>query len=169
MHRVFLGLGGNIGNLPENFHKVKKQIEERCGKIIRSSSVYQTPPIGFESADLFWNQVVLIHYLPDPVELLEKVKAIEADFGRIYKTEGYSSRPMDIDILYYDDLILDTINLTIPHRQIQNRKFVLVPLVEIEPDFIHPLLRQTNIQLLEKCKDNSGIKKLDVDFNPENG
>jgi 2-amino-4-hydroxy-6-hydroxymethyldihydropteridine diphosphokinase len=160
MHRVFLGLGGNIGNLRSNFRETRDLIEGKCGMIVKSSSIYRTPPLGFESHDFFWNQVLEIGTSSSPEKILLEIAEIEHELGRTRIKGQYTSRPMDIDILYFDGLVINTSNLQIPHPRIQERKFVLVPLVEIAPDFIHPLCNKSNTQLLEQCKDNSIIEKL---------
>lgn len=161
MHMVFLGIGGNIGNKQKNFGEVCRIIENNLGKIEMKSSVYETPPWGFKADENFWNQVICIETLLSPQELLAEIRNIEEHFGRERKTDHYSSREMDIDILYYDDDFVENESLVIPHPRIEQRKFVLVPLVEIAPDFKHPLLRLTSIEMLENCKDGSVIKKVD--------
>lgn len=162
MHQVFLGIGGNTGNKHENFDKVYTFIKNELGDIIKRSSVYETPPWGFESVENFWNQVLVIETEFSPEELLQKLTEIENRFGRERGTAGYSSRKMDIDILYFEELILNTENLTIPHPQIANRLFVIIPLVEIAPEFVHPLLKINSLQLLEKCTDCSVIGKVEL-------
>ncbi len=160
MHKVFLGIGGNIGNKHDNFNKVYHIIKNELGKIIKSSPVYETPPWGFNAKENFWNQVLIIETNLSPEELLQKVTEIESRFGRVRDIGKYNSREMDIDILYYDDMFMETDNLIIPHPKIHQRKFVLVPLNEIAPDFKHPLFRLTSMQMLENCKDASVILKL---------
>ena len=162
MHKVFLGIGGNIGDKQLNFTKVAHLANDRLGNIIKKSSIYETPPWGFLSEDYFWNQVFLIETEINPENLLEEIREIEAEFGRKRESDRYSSREMDIDILYFDDIYVETEKLVIPHPKLHNRKFVLVPLVEIAPDFKHPLFRLTNLQLLENCKDESVIIKINV-------
>ena len=160
MHQVFLGIGGNIGNKHDNFDKVYTFIQNELGTITKSSSVYETPPWGFDAKDNFWNQVLVVKTEFSAVEVLRKINKIERKFGRKRDGGQYKSREMDIDILYFNDLVLDTKTLTIPHPQIANRLFVLIPLAEIAPDLVHPLLRLTSLEMLKNCGDNSVIKKV---------
>ncbi len=162
MHQVFLGIGGNTGNKRDNFDKVYTFIKNELGEIMIQSSVYETPPWGFDAKEYFWNQVLLIETHFPPVELLQKIAEIENRFGRRRVSGKYTSRKMDIDILFFDELIIETENLTIPHLQIQNRLFVLVPLAEIAPEFVHPKLRITSLQMLKNCTDSSVIKKIEL-------
>lgn len=162
MHQVFLGIGGNTGNKHDNFEKVYTFIKNELGDIIKRSSVYETPPWGFESEENFWNQVLVIETGFSPEELLKKIAEIENRFGRERGTAGYTSRKMDIDILYFDEMILNTETLTIPHPQITNRLFVLVPLAETAPEFVHPLLKKTSLEMLENCPDSSVISKVEL-------
>lgn len=160
MSQVFLGIGGNIGNKQANFNKVYDLVERKLGQISAKSSVYESPPWGFHAEDNFWNQILIIETEKTPEELLNEIHEIESLFGRKRKKKRYVSREMDIDILYYDDIYMETETLIIPHPRIPLRMFVLVPLAEIAPDFKHPLLRFTSLQMLENCKDKSVIKKV---------
>jgi 2-amino-4-hydroxy-6-hydroxymethyldihydropteridine diphosphokinase len=161
MHQVFLGIGGNTGNKRLNFDKVYVLIEEELGAILKQSSVYETPPWGFHAEENFWNQVLLIKTELNPEELIFEIKNIEQIFGRKRNSSKYTSREMDIDILYFDQLVMETEKLIIPHPHIPQRLFVLVPLAETAPDFIHPELKMTNMQLLENCSDESEIKTIE--------
>lgn len=161
MHKVFLGIGGNIGDKKENFRKVLHLIEKKIGSVISTSSIYETPPWGFRSDDLFWNQVLVVETRLEAEEILWRVQEIEDLFGRQRTEEQYASREMDLDILYFDDLWMETNTLIIPHPKLHERKFVLVPLVEIAPDYKHPLLRLTSLEMLENCRDESMIRKID--------
>lgn len=160
MHQVFLSIGGNLGNKRANFDKVYSHIQNELGCIVLRSSVYETPPWGFDSEDSFWNQVLCIETLLNPSEILAKIKNIDAAFGRKRISEGYSSREMDVDILYFEDKIFETENLTIPHPLLHKRLFVVVPLAEIAPDFVHPVLKLTSVEMLNNCEDKSEIKKV---------
>jgi 2-amino-4-hydroxy-6-hydroxymethyldihydropteridine diphosphokinase len=162
MHQVFLGIGGNLGNKYDNLTKVLLLIENELGAIRKKSSVYETSPWGFQAEDNFWNMVVQIETRITPNEFLQKIKTIEQEFGRKRQTGNYSSREMDIDILYFDDLIVENERLKIPHPHIHERLFVLVPLAEIAPELKHPKFQKTSFQLLESCTDKSEIKKLNL-------
>lgn len=162
MHKVFLGIGGNIGDKFQNFSKVHQLIDKRLGKITEKSSVYETPPWGFHSENLFWNQVLCIDTVFEAEELLWRIKEIEELYGLKASDERFSDRQMDVDILYFDEEYFESKELIIPHPRIQERKFVLVPLVEIAPEFKHPLLRMTNLTLLENCRDESIIRKVNM-------
>ncbi|NOR74805.1 MAG: 2-amino-4-hydroxy-6-hydroxymethyldihydropteridine diphosphokinase [Draconibacterium sp.] len=160
MHTVYLGIGGNIGNKQINFENVYQFIENELGRILISSSIYETPPWGFQSDNTFWNSVIKIETVDSAEKLLSKIHLIEEQFGRKRGSERYSSREMDIDILYFDDIYIETEKLIIPHPRIPQRKFVLVPLNEIAPSFIHPRLRFTTIEMLRNCMDESIIRKV---------
>lgn len=162
MHQVFLGLGGNLGNKQQNFEKVKLYIKKEIGEIVEQSSVYETPPWGFLAKEDFWNQVLLVKTKHQPDELLATIQKIENLFGRNRDAGYYVSREMDVDVLYFDDLSFTSDNLIIPHPKIEHRLFVLVPLNEIAPAYKHPVLEMTNRQLLEKCKDESSIKRIEL-------
>ena len=160
MYKVYLGIGGNIGNKKKNFENTYRLLEKKTGNILKASSIYETPPWGFQTDDYFWNQVLLIETKLEAIELLWRIQEIEDQFGRERTKGQYSSRKIDIDILYFEDLFFESDKLIIPHPLLHERKFVLVPLVEIAPNFKHPLLRQTSIEMLENCRDESVIKKI---------
>jgi 2-amino-4-hydroxy-6-hydroxymethyldihydropteridine diphosphokinase len=162
MHQVFLGVGGNIGNKLLNFQKVQRLVENEVGNILAMSSVYESPPWGFLADEDFWNQVLHVETGLEPDELLSAIHGVEKLFGRKRDTEFYESREMDIDILYFDNLILASETLTVPHPHIPNRMFVLVPLAEIAPAFVHPVLQMTNRELLEQCGDELSIKRIEI-------
>ncbi|MGL4331607.1 MAG: 2-amino-4-hydroxy-6-hydroxymethyldihydropteridine diphosphokinase [Bacteroidales bacterium] len=136
---VYLGLGTNLGNLDLNLHKAIDEIGKRVGKVISQSAFYKTEPWGFESPHTFLNAVICIETELKPEEVLNKTQHIEKNLGRTKKSNGtYSDRIIDIDILIYDNLIMESETLTIPHPLLQLRDFVLIPLKEIAPDLRHP-------------------------------
>ena len=152
MKIIFLGIGTNLGNREKNL----EQAVARIGRVLISSSIFQTEPWGFQSEKDFLNMAVKIETELAPHVLLEKIQAIESVMGRVRGPEHFSSRLIDIDILLYDDIIIDEENLKIPHALLQERRFVLVPLCEIAHTLIHPVLKKTIEELLEECED-SGI------------
>jgi 2-amino-4-hydroxy-6-hydroxymethyldihydropteridine diphosphokinase len=160
MAELFLLLGGNLGDKAEIFEKAGGLITEKIGKIIKNSSIYETEPWGFESEDLFWNQVLIVETKLVPEEVLKFAKWIEDSIGRIRKEDQYVSRLIDIDLLFYDDLIIETDQLQIPHPRMIDRRFVLVPLNEVADSKTHPVFGKKVSELLNDCNDNLGVEKL---------
>lgn len=160
MAKLFLLLGGNLGNKKEIFRTARKRLEEELGAIIQTSSVFETEPWGFESEDMFWNQVVVIETSLAPEQVLVHTKAIELELGRVRKAARYSSRLIDIDLLFYDDLVLHEPNLELPHPRMIDRRFVLEPLAEVAAEFVHPVFKRNIISLLEECSDELQVKRL---------
>lgn len=159
LHTLVVLLGGNRGNVLETFDGVCNALASRIGSVAAKSSVFESEAWGFTDSQLFLNQAVILHTSLVSLECLRICLDIECEFGRVRSSSnGYESRVIDIDILYYDSSIVNTENLTIPHPQIQQRKFALLPLVELLPDFIHPILRKTNSELLAACSDSSLVQ-----------
>ena len=142
--KVFLGLGSNLGNRAKNLLMAQKLIEEKIGKTLSKSSIYETAAWGITEQNAFLNQVLEIETIFSPSAVLHLVLKIEKDMGRIREIK-WGERSIDIDVLYYNNEIISTENLAVPHPFIQERKFVLVPLCEIAPAFIHPKLKQSNL------------------------
>ena len=142
MAKVFLGLGTNLGDKRNNLLTAVNHIEEKIGKITSLSSFYETEPWGFKSDNSFLNAALCVETPLEPVAILNIIKEIEIEMGRTQKSVNkvYSDRPIDIDILLYDDMIIKTEELTIPHPLMTERDFVMKPLVEIAGDTVHPLL-----------------------------
>jgi 2-amino-4-hydroxy-6-hydroxymethyldihydropteridine diphosphokinase len=155
MENVFLLNGSNLNNSILILEKAFKLIESDLGGIIRYSGIYKSDPWGFRSSHLFFNQCLQISTPYLPLELLEKILGIEQKLGRVRKGSGYSDREIDIDILFYGNLIMESEMLVIPHPRLHLRKFTLVPLNEIAPGYIHPGFNITVQQLLIECRDES--------------
>lgn len=160
MSKVYLLLGGNLGDKRQLFAQTAHMLHERVGSITRQSAIYETEPWGFVSEDMFWNQVLELDVNFSPEEVLKRTQQIEGQLGRIRKPGQYHSRLMDIDLLFYDDKIVVLPELVIPHPKIQERKFVLVPLHEIVPEMVHPGLKKSIRQLLTECRDSLKVEKV---------
>ena len=157
---VYLLLGGNEGSVIQAFLSVLVLIEQRVGSVKAQSSVYSSKAWGFDSEKDFLNQVVKIKTDLSPQSLLKSTLQIENTLGRKRNESGYSSRTIDIDILFYNDLILDSDDLVIPHPRLHLRKFTLIPLNDIAPDYIHPVFSESISNLLAACPDNCDVKRI---------
>ena len=142
MAKVFLGLGTNLGDKKNNLLTAVKNIEKKIGKVTSLSSFYKTEPWGFESENSFLNAALCVETSLDPATILHIIKEIEIEMGRTQKSVNkiYSDRPIDIDILLYDDLTMETDELTIPHPLMTERDFVMKPLMEIAGDTLNSIL-----------------------------
>lgn len=132
-HQVYLGLGSNLGDCRKNLERAIRMIGDKVGRVLRQSSFIETEPWGFESEHKFMNAVILCETMKTPREVLLLTQQIERDMGRKKKSVsgGYADRPIDIDILLYDDLTIDEPDLKIPHPLMHERDFVMIPLNEI--------------------------------------
>ena len=159
MRTAYLLIGGNLGNRKENLSKAVSLINEQCGTLTRSSSIYETEAWGNTDQPSFLNQALEISTSLTARQLMRKVLKIEEEMGRVRK-EKLGPRIIDIDILLFENEIHDLRFLKIPHPEMQNRRFVLVPLAEINSTLQHPVLKKTIAELLEECPDNLEVKKI---------
>jgi 2-amino-4-hydroxy-6-hydroxymethyldihydropteridine diphosphokinase len=166
--RVFLLTGSNIEPRAKYLALADKDIEENIGKIVERSSIYESEPWGFEANTAFLNQVLIVITELTPLEVLKKIHFIEEKLGRVRKAKTYISRTIDIDILYFENEIIEADNLAIPHPRLHERRFTMVPLAEIAGNFIHPVLNKTNNELLQKLTDMDRVWKVEVDKSCEN-
>jgi 2-amino-4-hydroxy-6-hydroxymethyldihydropteridine diphosphokinase len=159
MPKVFLLLGGNLGDRFNNLEQSRNLIELSIGRILLSSSVYETEPWGFSDDHSFLNQAVEVETDLLPLAILECIKTIEEKLGRDRGKDRYMARTMDIDILFYGQLVLEMPELIIPHPEMVKRRFVLEPLAEIAPQLVHPKLEKPISQLLVDCEDVCLVKR----------
>ena len=158
---VFILLGSNLGDRQLLVNQACEMMEERCGRIVSKSRLYESEPWGFKSEHWFLNQVVVLDTEMSPDDLMDALLAIEKELGRDRTTphEGYVSRPMDLDILYWGkDLIVEKQHVIVPHPRLHKRRFTLLPLCDVAPDYVHPILKKTNRQLLDECQDTGVVK-----------
>ena len=157
-HRAFLGLGSNLSDGEKNLKTSLSLLESADLRIRKTSSLYHTEPVGEASQSWFMNAVVEVETALSPEELLHLCQEIEEKMGR-QRLIPQVPRVIDLDILMYDQLIMNTPELTIPHPRMHCRRFVLIPLLEIAPDAVHPRLKKRILELLEDMPDSSTVKR----------
>ncbi len=158
MARAYIGLGSNLGDGRENLSLAWEKLTTTAGHSIGLSSPYLTEPVGMESKYLFTNAVGLLETGLDPQALLAVMLDLERQMGRDRK-KG-KDRTVDLDILFYDDLVMNTASLVVPHPEIINRLFVLAPLAELASEYTHPLLRMTAGQMIESMAVENGVTQM---------
>ena len=160
MNTAYLLLGGNMGDRVSVIAKAVEFIHASCGNVVKKSSLFESAPWGFDDKKQFINQVIMIETTMCAEDLLQNVLNIELLLGRVRnKTNNYSSRNIDIDILFFNDEVINEHKLKIPHPLLQERKFTLLPLNEIASDLHHPIFNKTIKELLTECKDPLGVSK----------
>ncbi|MCX7743494.1 MAG: 2-amino-4-hydroxy-6-hydroxymethyldihydropteridine diphosphokinase [Flavobacteriales bacterium] len=161
MNRAVLLMGGNLGNVPVTFSRARGLIATQVGEIISTSSLYLSDAWGFEAKEQFYNQVLIVNTGLSAQHLLNKILEIEDFFGRTRnQNEGYQSRTLDLDILFFNHEVIVSESLQIPHPRLHFRNFTLVPLAELMPEYIHPVLQVSVRQLLYQSKDKLRVQKL---------
>ena len=157
MSKVYLSIGSNKGNRYRLINEAMEMIEKKIGKILVQSSFYESKSWGFKSNN-FYNICLTVNSIKSPKSILTSINEIETKMGREKSSDvnsfEYSDRIIDIDILFYDDIVFNSDKLNIPHPKIELRNFVLVPLQEIEPNYIHPVLKKSIENLVLESKDN---------------
>jgi 2-amino-4-hydroxy-6-hydroxymethyldihydropteridine diphosphokinase len=159
MNVAYLLTGGNMGDRLHFLSRAKEAIEKECGAIVKTSAVYETEAWGLEDQHPFYNQALQLKTTLNAKDLLQRILQIEIALGRRRELK-YGPRIIDIDIIFFNDEIIKSEELRVPHPLMQNRRFVLLPLQEIAPKKVHPELKKTIEQLLMECPDTLEVKRL---------
>ena len=164
MIRCYLLFGSNQGDQASLLERACIRIQNSCGMLVERSSAYLSEPWGFDAEEWFMNELLVVETELEPDELMDKLMEIETELGRVRhpETKGYCSRTVDLDILYYGDQVIRTEKVTAPHPRLHLRKFALMPLCEIIPDFLHPVFNLSQQELLDRCPDTSTIQQLNT-------
>ena len=153
---LYLLLGANLNDRAQTLRRAADLIAERIGSVVRQSALYETAPWGVTDQPAYLNQVLAVETMLLPETVLMQTQRIEAELGRV-RLEKWGARVIDVDILYYDDLVTESETLTIPHPYLHQRRFTLVPLAEIAPEFVHPVFQKTTAELLAGCGDVNDV------------
>ncbi len=159
MNQIVLHLGSNIGKREENLSKAIEHIKNRIGRIVKLSNIYQTAAWGMEDQADFYNQAILVQSVHSPIHVLNCIGTIEEQMGR-ERIIKWGARLIDIDIIFFGERCIDIPRLVIPHPYMQSRRFVLIPLLEIIPDWVHPILEKDIRTLLSICEDQLEVKRI---------
>ena len=160
MNLIYLSLGSNLGHREQYLEEALKLIQSRIGEIESVSRYYESEAWGFSSAYRFYNCCLSLLSAVDPLPLMDLLLEIEQEMGRLRQGMGYSDRVIDIDMLFYGERQLDHPRLTLPHPSMGDRRFVLAPLAEIAPHFIHPVAGISIVKMLQACTDQSDVVPL---------
>ena len=157
--RVFLLTGSNIEPRANFLRLAEKEVQLAIGEIIERSSIYESEPWGFDAETPFLNQVLVVRTKLPVLKILKKIQSIEKHLGRVREGKVYLPRTLDIDILYFENETIVSKELMVPHPRLHERKFTLLPLVEVAPDFFHPNFKKANKELLETLQDTGQVWK----------
>lgn len=161
MKSVYLCLGGNVGDTRQYLEQAIGLIDSRIGNVTAKSTIYKSEPWGLECDQWFLNQVVIVETELEPHAVLERCLQIEAELGRTRCGNGYMPRTIDIDIIFFGNQTINQPDLIVPHLLMHRRNFVLQPLCDVAPDFVHPVFGLTMKQLAAVCEDKSVVKRLE--------
>ena len=157
---AYLMLGSNLGDKQNNLQLAREAISKSAGKILVISSVYESEPWGFTHTENFFNQIIILESSLKPEELLQNILGTELGMGRVRNSKEYEARIIDIDILFFDNLIYNSETLIIPHPRIAERRFVLLPMLEIAAELVHPVTERTMWQMYRACEDQLSVVRL---------
>ncbi len=162
MNIAYLLIGGNLGNRSANLQKAIHLIQQQCGKIVQSSAIYETAAWGLTNQPSFYNQALKLETEMPPDQLMQQLLHIENGMGRV-RTIKLGPRIIDLDILFFNQLILDSTLLKLPHPDLQDRRFALLPMAEIAPYLEHPVFQKTIETLLKECSDLLDVQKMSIE------
>ena len=160
MEQIYLCLGGNVGDTRHYLEQAINLIDNRIGTVTAKSAIYQSEPWGFNAEQEFLNQAIMVETELEPHTVLKRCLQIEADLGRIRSGDGYKPRTIDIDIIFFGNQTINQPDLTVPHPLMHLRNFVLQPLCDIAPDFVHPVFGLTVSQLAEGSIDSHRAERM---------
>lgn len=159
MNELYLGLGSNEGNRAANLALVLRLLRRRVGLVVKESIIYETAAWGKTDEPSYYNQVVVVKTTLSALEAFRECQIIEQKMGRV-RQEKWGARVIDVDLLYYNDVVLKSEELIIPHALLTERNFVLQPLAEVAPQKKHPVLGKNSSELLEQCTDTAAVNAL---------
>jgi len=164
MERCYILFGSNMGDKDALFAQACLLINNRCGRVVQVSAAYESEPWGFEAEEWFLNRVIVVETEKGPEELLQQLLDIERELGRIRHPEiqGYTSRTADLDLLYFGHRVINTDILTVPHPRLHLRRFALVPMCEVAPEWVHPIFGRTQQELLQQCPDECVVRGMEL-------
>lgn len=155
MHNVFIAFGSNMGNRRRMIEYALILCSDLIGKVVALSEIRSSAPVGYDSDHEYLNGVFHLETRLEPDDILARCMAIERELGRVRTPgAGYEDRPIDLDILFYDDAVISNENLVIPHPRMHERRFVIEPMNDLAPDFVHPTLKKSMKQLLDEMNAN---------------
>lgn len=157
---IYLCIGGNLGEREANLEETRMFLNFNFGDVVAASSIYETEAWGMPNAPAFLNQIVLIKTTLTDAELLQEIAELEEFYGREREAGQYLNREMDVDVVFIGDEIIETEKLVVPHPRMHLRRFVLVPMSELAPDFVHPISKKSMEELLKECQDQSKVTKI---------
>lgn len=165
MERCYILFGSNMGDKDALFAQACLLINNRCGRVVQVSAAYESEPWGFKAEEWFLNRVIVVETEKSPEELLQQLLDIERELGRIRHPEiqGYTSRTADLDLLYFGQRVINTDTLTVPHPRLHLRRFALVPMCEVAPEWVHPIFGRTQQELLQQCPDECVVREMAID------
>ena len=166
MECCYILFGSNMGDKEALFAQACLLINNRCGRVVQVSAAYESEPWGFEAEEWFLNRVIVVETEKGPEEVLQQLLDIERELGRIRHPEiqGYTSRTADLDLLYFGHRVINTDTLTVPHPRLHLRRFALVPMCEMAPEWVHPVFGLTQQELLQQCPDECVIREMAINI-----